>query len=138
MVGAWLGGGWPASERLVADDGCALHLARGRPVVLYRVVLGAAVVPNGHAVRPPAEPHLVFGNRRLADQVVQQMARARGLVLPVAHVLWRMEVREMRGEAADVEHLLASLRMRAHHGVFDHGVLRGKLGPILRAHRRAE
>ena len=40
------------SEGSVADDAGALHLADGGPVVHDRVVLGAAVVPDGDAVRP--------------------------------------------------------------------------------------
>src|SRR4051794_21936526 len=38
------------SAGLVADDGHALHDARGRPVVAHRVVLGAAVVPEGERI----------------------------------------------------------------------------------------
>src|SRR5574337_410628 len=72
------------SERLVPDDAGALHLARSRPVVHDGVMLGAAVVPDRHAVRAPTETDLVFGNRRLADQVIEQMTRTRGLVLAVA------------------------------------------------------
>src|SRR3712207_7450394 len=47
------------------------------PVVLDGVVLGAAVVPDGEAVLRPPPAHLEFRNGGLADQVVEQLARAR-------------------------------------------------------------
>src|SRR4029453_5596886 len=89
------GGG---SIREVADDPGTFHLSVAGRVVHHRVVLGGAVVPEGHAVLLPAEAHLVFGHRRLFDQVAQQVAAGRGVVLPEAHMLRRMEVGEVRGE----------------------------------------
>src|SRR5678815_1091580 len=83
-----------ASERQVADDAGAFHLAMAGRVVHHRVVLGRAVVPHGHAVRLPAEANLVLGDERLADQVLQQLRRAGRVVLPDAHVLGRVEVGE--------------------------------------------
>src|SRR3954464_5939206 len=79
-----------------AGDPGALHLADTGPVVLDGVVLGAAVVPDGEAVLRPAPADLVLGHRGLTDQVVEQLARARRVVDSEAHVLRRVEVREMR------------------------------------------
>src|SRR5262249_20589051 len=80
------------SERLVADDPCALEVSHRRPEILHRVVLGATVVPDRDAVATEAEAHLVLGHRGLAEQVVEQIARARGVVLAETHVLCRVEV----------------------------------------------
>src|SRR5580765_6665868 len=93
-------GGWRAwpSERLVADDSGAFHLPMARRVVHHRVVLRAAVVPERHAVGLPAEAHLELRDVSLADQVAEQLARARVRVLPEAHVLRRVVVREVRRE----------------------------------------
>src|SRR3954451_6040626 len=81
------GEGEDGSEGLGADDSRALHLADGGPVVLDGVVLGAAVVPDREAVVRPAPAHLVLGNRRLPDQVIEQLARTRRVVVPESHVL---------------------------------------------------
>src|SRR5215213_5843859 len=89
------------SERRVADDAGAFHLPVARRVVHHRVMLGAAVVPHGHRVRLPAPAHLVFGDLRLAEQVLQELARAGGVVLADAHALGRVEVREVGGEGVD-------------------------------------
>src|SRR3954452_7836614 len=89
--------GKKGSESGGADDSRALHLADGGPVVLDGVVLGVAVVPDGEAVLRPAPAHLVLGDGRLPDQVVEELARARGVVVPEPHVLGGVVVREMRG-----------------------------------------
>src|SRR5262245_50786450 len=102
------------SVGFVADDSGALHPAHRGPVVLHGVVLGAAVVPDGDAVGRPAPADLVLGNRCASDQVAQQLRRTRREVLAVAHVLRRVEVHEVRREAADEQDLLAGLRVRAH------------------------
>src|SRR3954449_7306401 len=94
------------SESGGADDSRALHLADGGPVVLDGVVLGVAVVPDGEAVLRPPPAHLVLGNGRLADQVVQQFAGTRRVVESEADVLRRMEVREVRRERIDEEDVL--------------------------------
>src|SRR3954468_20462693 len=60
----------------VAHDSGALHLPVAGRVIHHGVVLGATVVPHGHAVGLPAEAHLEFGDGGLADQVLQQLARA--------------------------------------------------------------
>src|SRR3954469_10553666 len=83
------------SESGGADDSRALHLADGGPVVLDGVVLGVAVVPDGEAVVRPAPAHLVLGNGGLPDQVVEQLAGTRRVVVPEAHVLRGVVVREM-------------------------------------------
>src|SRR3954449_741335 len=84
------------SGRGGADDSRALHPADGGPVVLDGVVLGVAVVPDREAVPGPAPAHLVLGNGRLPDQVIEQFARARRVVVPESHVLRGVVVREMR------------------------------------------
>src|SRR5215212_3241138 len=88
-----------------ADDPGAFHPADGGPVVLDGVVLGVAVVPDREAVVRPAPAHLVLGDGRLPDQVVEQLAGTRRVVVPEAHVLRGVEVREVRGERVD-EHEL--------------------------------
>src|SRR5438128_766140 len=86
------------SEGGGADDSRALHPADGGPVVLDGVVLGAAVVPDGEAVLRPPPAHLVLGDERLPDQVVQQLAAAGGVVETETHVLRGVPVREVRRE----------------------------------------
>src|SRR3954464_3701743 len=107
------GRGWGGSGGGGADDPGAFHPADGGPVVLHGVVLGVAVVPDGEAVVRPAPAHLVLGDGRLPDQVVEQLARTRGVVVPEAHVLRRVEVREVRGERVDEQDVLAGLRVGA-------------------------
>src|SRR3712207_9588148 len=68
------------------------------PVVLDGVVLGAAVVPDGEAVLRPPPADLVLRDGGLADQVVEQLARARRVVEPEPHVLRGVEVDEVRRE----------------------------------------
>ncbi len=48
---------------------------RGR-IVLHRVMLGAAVVPDSHAVHLPAPTYLVLRDFRLRTEVVKQFARS--------------------------------------------------------------
>src|SRR5690242_7243042 len=95
------------SESGGADNSRALHLAHGGPVVLDGVVLGVAVVPDGEAVVRPPPAHLVLGNRRLPDQVVEQFAGARRVVVAEADVRRGVVIREMRGERIDEQDLLA-------------------------------
>src|SRR5574337_2054330 len=95
------------SERGVADDPGALHLAVARRVVDDRIVLGAAVVPHRHRVRLPAEAHLVLGDEGLGDQVLKQLRGAGCVVLADAHVGGGVEVGEVRREGVDVQDLLA-------------------------------
>src|SRR4051795_2663969 len=130
--------GMGGSESGGADDSRALHLADGGPVVLNGVVLGVAVVPDGEAVVRPPPPHLELGNRGLTDQVVEQFARTRRVVMPESHVLGRVEVREMRGVGIDEQHLLARLRVGADDGVL--GVREALVQGValLLGHRRAE
>src|SRR6516162_10927284 len=78
-------GPW-ASEGRVADDAGALHLAVAGRVIHDRIVLCGAVVPEGDAVRLPPPAHLVFGDLRLADQVLQQLRSPRCKVLPIADI----------------------------------------------------
>src|SRR3954447_5162502 len=78
------------SESGRADDSRALHPPDGGPVVLDGVVLGVAVVPDGEAVVRPAPAHLELRTRRLPDQVVEQFARTRRVVVPESHPLRRV------------------------------------------------
>jgi hypothetical protein len=79
-----------ASERRVADDAGALHLAVARRVIHDRIVLRAEIVPERYTVRPPAKA--VFRNLRLGDQVLQQLRRPGGKVLSVADIARRVEL----------------------------------------------
>src|SRR5215831_6258960 len=126
------------SERPVAYDSRALHLAMGRWVVHHRVVLGAAVVPKGDAVRPPAKADLKFGDVGLADEVAQQQAGAGIRVLSIADVRRRVIVREVGRESVDEQNLLAGLGVRAHHGMLGVGELGLQREALLDRHRRAE
>ena len=103
-----------------------------------RIVLRATVVPDGDAVGPPAESHLVLGDARLAEQVLQQVGGARRVVLADAHVRGRVEVAEVRGEAPSEQDLLAGLGMRAHHRMLGVGELGVQRQALLSRHRRAE
>src|SRR3954453_7352768 len=80
-----------------ADDPGAFHPADGGPVVLDGVVLGVAVVPDREAVVRPAPAHLILRDGGLPDQVAEQLAGTRGVVVPEADVRRRVEVREVRG-----------------------------------------
>src|SRR6185369_13764271 len=60
----------------VTHDCGALHLSVAWRVIHDRVVLRGAVVPEGHAVGPPAPTHLVFGNERLAHEIREQLGGA--------------------------------------------------------------
>ena len=51
-------------HRPVALDGDPVAGAGVRPIIPHRVVLAGAVVPEGDRVLPPAEPALVFRDRR--------------------------------------------------------------------------
>src|SRR3954470_15600581 len=94
------------SESGGADDSRALHLADGGPVVLDGVVLRAAVVPDREAVVRPPPAHLVLRDGRLPDQVVEQLARTRRVVVAESHVLRGVVVREVRRERVDEQDLL--------------------------------
>src|SRR3954466_8832649 len=96
---------------VAADDSGALHLPDAGEVVLDGVVLGAAVVPDGEAVLRPPPADLVLGDGRLADEVVQQLARARRVVEAEPDVLRGVQVGEVRREGVDEQHLLTRLRV---------------------------
>src|SRR6185503_14051706 len=121
MAPASHGSPW-RSERTIADDAGALHLAMAGRIVHHRVMLRAAVVPHRHAVRPPPEAHLVLGYERLADEIVEQLRGPGAVILAVAHVRCRVIVREVRGESVDEQNLLTRLRMRAHYRMLGVGV----------------
>src|SRR6478672_5410645 len=120
------------SEGGGADDSRALHLADGGPVVLHGVVLRRAVVPDGEAVRRPAPAHLVLGDERLPNQVVEQLARARRVVEPEPHVLRRVPVDEMGGERVDEKDLLVRFGVGPHDRVLGVGEPDVQATPLLR------
>src|SRR4029078_2758317 len=93
----------PLSVSGFADDSRALHLAMARGIVHDGVMLRGAVVPEGEGVALPAEPNLVLGDVGLRDEVREELRRAGGVVLPVAHVARRVEVGEMRCEGVHEE-----------------------------------
>src|SRR3954452_7920951 len=126
------------SESGGADDSRALHLADGGPVVLDGVVLGVAVVPDGEAVVRPPPAHLELRNRRLPDQVVEQFARTRRVVVPESHVLRSVVIREVRGERIHEQDLLAGLRVGADDGVLGVGEAGVQGVPLLLGHPGAE
>src|SRR4051794_36999352 len=132
------GRGWGGSGGGGADDPGAFHPADGGPVVLDGVVLGVAVVPDGEAVVRPTPTHLVLRDRRLPDQVVQELAGPWRVVVPEAHVLRGVEVREVRGERVDEQDLLAGLRVGADNGVLGVGEAGVQRVPLLLGHRGAE
>src|SRR3954452_1867193 len=126
------------SESGGADDSRPLHLADGGPVVLDGVVLGGAVVPDRKAVVRPAAAHLVLRHRGLPDQVVEQFARTRRVVVTETHVLRRVVVGEVRRERIYEQDLLARLGVGADHGVLGVGEARVQGVPLLLRHRGAE
>src|SRR6188508_3197926 len=65
----------------VADDPGAFHLPDGGPVIHHGVMLRAAVIPDRDAVRLPAPAHLVFRDRRAADEIGEEIGAARREVL---------------------------------------------------------
>src|SRR4051812_22542221 len=94
---ALLGGSGGAA----ADDARALHFPDGRPVIHDGVMLGAAIIPEGHAVGLPAPADLIFGDCGAADQIGEQIGRAGRIILAVADVLGGVEVGEVGREAVD-------------------------------------
>ena len=81
---------------------------------------------------------MVLWNRGLAHQKLQQQTGTRRFVDAIAHVLWRVIVHKVRGEAAHVQHLFTSLWVNAHHGVFSRRVLLCQLGTCFKAHDSAK
>src|SRR5262244_4035753 len=79
-------------------------------VVVYRIVLGAAVVPEGEGARLPLEATGELEPNLVVEQMVEQ--RATLLLGPAL---------EVRGVAhVDVERAATRFRMRAHHGMLSH------------------
>ena len=101
-------------------------------------MLGRTIVPDGHAIGLPREPHLVLGDARLALEVAEEVGGARHLVEAEAHILGRVVVDEVGGEAADVQHLLAGFGVGAHHRVLGGRMLLGERAALLGRHHRAE
>ncbi|MCY1173739.1 hypothetical protein D9M73_139140 [compost metagenome] len=89
-------------------------------------MLAQQVVPHRDRVGSPLQTHLVFRNRGLGNQVIQQSIGFWLEVLAAADVLEGVKVREMGGERRiDEQHLFARLRMDKHNRVLSDGVLRG-------------
>src|SRR6516164_9481374 len=127
-------GPW-ASEGRVAGNAGALHLAVTVRVIHDRVVLRATIVPKRHTVGPPAEAHLVFGDLRLGDQVLQQLRGTGRKVLSVAHIRGGVEIGEVGREPVDEEDFLPGLGMGAHDRMLGVGKLSLEREPLLDRHR---
>src|SRR5438067_5558510 len=96
-----------ASERPVAVDRDAVHQPALTVIIVERVVLDAAIVPERHRPLLPAEAAGEFRLYRVFPQEIEQRAAFLN-----RHVL------EADGEVAvDVEAFSAGLGMRAHHPV---------------------
>ncbi|MNN22903.1 hypothetical protein D3C81_1362820 [compost metagenome] len=99
-------------------------MARRRKVVLHRIVLRGAVVPQRDGVRLPLQAHLILGRGGLAEQVLQQVQLGRAEIGADAVRLYLAEIVEMGGEAfVDEQDLLASLRMGAHYRMHHRRIL---------------
>src|SRR5688500_3676964 len=94
-------------KRPIPADRHPVAVAPVGVVVPERTMLGAAVVPERHRARLPAEAHLEL--RRL-DMAEQRLQEAVALVLGEADDAHREET-------VDEQHLLARDGMRAHHRV---------------------
>ena len=68
------------STRLVSNDGGAHHTAPSWIVVLDSIMLRRPVIPEGDGVRSPAQPHLIFRDGCLLQQIVHQYIRLDGEV----------------------------------------------------------
>src|SRR6266498_4035603 len=99
-------------DRAVALDGDAVARAGVRPIIPHRVVLDAAVVPEGDRVLLPAKAAL---EQRVGHVLVEVAQDA------VALVAW--DAVDVAGEAlVDVEALLAGHRVGAHDWVVGKGI----------------
>src|SRR6516225_11788910 len=96
-----------SSGRPFASNGHAPSGARLRVVVPERLVLDAAVVPEGNRVRLPVEPHLEFLTRAELAQKVQERAP-----------LLSRQLVDVGGElAVDVERLAPGYGVGANNGM---------------------
>src|SRR5205085_4995378 len=101
-------------DRAVAFDGDAVARAGVRPVIPHRVVLDAAIVPEGDRVLAPAETAL---EQRVGHVLVEVAQDAVALVARNAV--------DVAGEAlVDVERLLAGHRVGAHDRVVGERIAR--------------
>src|SRR3569832_1231338 len=100
------------SARPIAGEGDAMHDAALSMIIVDRVVLGRAIVPEGERARRPAEtagefrPHLM-----MEEEIAQRRA------LRLAHVLEANGMRDV-----DVKRLAPCFRVHA-----DNGMLGGEL-----------
>ena len=81
---------------------------------------------------------MILGDHGLADQILQQAAAALGEILAHAHIRGSVEVGEMGGETADVEHFLTGFGVGADHRVFGIGELGFQREALFVGHPRAE
>src|SRR5229473_4080235 len=108
-------------HRPVALHGHPVSGACMRPIVPHRMVLDAAIVPEGDRVLAPAEAAL---EQRIGHVLVKITQHA------VALVAWNAE--NAPGKAlVDVKRLLAGHRMRPHNRVLGAGVARLVGDPII-------
>ncbi|MNO75654.1 hypothetical protein D3C76_667090 [compost metagenome] len=101
-------------------------------------MLGAAVVPDGHAVFLPAPAHLILRDVRLADQVLQQVTTRLVAVLSVTHTFLGVVIHEVRRKGIDEQHLFAGFRVNAHDWMLCIRKLGLQLMAFFTRHRRAE
>src|SRR5262245_51360498 len=113
----WMAGTSPATTvallRLIAFQRDAVHQAAIAVIIVDRIVLGAAIVPERDRARLPME---AAGELRPDLMPEQKIEDRRALLL--AHVLEAHRVGDV-----DVERLAAGLRMGAHRRVLGHVIL---------------
>src|SRR5262249_24893922 len=109
-----MGAGTPATDKPgsrplewpITRDGDAMHAAALAVVIVYRTVLGAAIIPDRHRADFPAKPAGKFGLHRMRLEKVDNWAS-----------LSRREAVERLCVVADIERLAAGLRVGAHERV---------------------
>jgi hypothetical protein len=87
----------------LAGKGDAVHQATLAVVVVDRLVVGGAVVPDSDVAALPIPTNRVLGYR---DSVLQQFEHDAGLVV--------LQAEEVRDESPDEEHLFIGLGVDAH------------------------
>src|SRR5260370_778084 len=89
------------SARLIAGEGYAMHDAAMPVIVVDRIVLGRAIVPEGERSRRPAEAASEFRPHLMADEEIGQ-----GCAVRLAQVLEADGVRDI-----DIERLAAGIHL---------------------------
>ena len=103
------------------------------------VMLRRTVIPNRDRVRLPSQAHLILGNLRLPDEVVQKIVGFNREVLPVSNIFRVVEVDEVRREALiDEQNFFIRLRMGSYNRMLDYRISRAQRRAILRFHTATE